>query len=46
MAKNGKITVKKGLKKGTYRIQVKVTAAGNDIYKKMTKKVYVTIIVK
>ena len=46
VAKNGKITVKKGLKKGTYRIQVKVTAAGNDIYKKMTKKVYVTIIVK
>ena len=46
VAKNGKITVKKGLKKGKYRIQVKVTAAGNDLYKKMTKKVYVTIIVK
>ncbi|MBR3738059.1 MAG: hypothetical protein IKN26_04905, partial [Eubacterium sp.] len=42
----GKITVKKGLKKGTYKIEVKVTAAGNNTYKKGTKTVTVTIKVK
>lgn len=36
----GKVTVKKGLKKGkTYSIKVKVTAAGNANYKKGTKTV-------
>ena len=39
----GKITVKKGLKKGTYKIKVKVKAAGNDTYKSATKTVTVTI---
>ena len=29
----GKVTVKKGLKKGTYKIKVKVKAAGNANYK-------------
>nr|MCR5207633.1 CAP domain-containing protein [Eubacterium sp.] len=29
VAKNGKITVNKGLKKGTYKVKVKVKAAGN-----------------
>ena len=29
----GKVTVKKGLKKGTYKIKVKVKAAGNTNYK-------------
>ncbi|MBQ7203799.1 MAG: leucine-rich repeat domain-containing protein [Eubacterium sp.] len=42
----GKITVKKGLKKGKYTIKVKVTAAGNATYKKITKTVTVTIRVK
>ena len=42
----GKITVKKGLKKGTYKIKVKVTAAGNTTYKAVTKTVTVTIKVK
>ena len=46
VAKNGKITVKKGLKKGTYKIKVKVTAAGNTTYKAVTKTVTVTIKVK
>lgn len=46
VAKNGKITVKKGLKKGTYKITVKVTAAGNNIYDSATKTVTVTIKVK
>ncbi|MBE6741439.1 MAG: hypothetical protein E7570_03960 [Ruminococcaceae bacterium] len=42
----GKITVKKGLKKGTYKVKVKVKAAGNDTYKSATKIVTVTIKVK
>ncbi len=45
-AKTGKITVKKGLKKGTYKVAVNVTAAGTNIYKKLTKKVTVKIRVK
>ena len=43
---SGKITVKKGLKKGTYKITVKVTAAGNATYKSGSKTVTVTIKVK
>ncbi len=46
VAKNGKITVKKGLKKGTYKIKVKVTAAGNGTYAAASKTVTVTIKVK
>lgn len=42
----GKVTVKKGLKKGTYKVNVSVTANGNDYYKKITKKTTVTIVVK
>ncbi|MBE6041956.1 MAG: cadherin repeat domain-containing protein [Clostridiales bacterium] len=30
--KTGKIKVRKGLKKGTYKVTVKITAAGNDEY--------------
>ena len=30
--KNGNVTVKKGLKKGTYKVKVKVRAAGNEKY--------------
>ena len=30
---NGKVTVKKSLKKGTYKVKVKVKAAGNTNYK-------------
>ena len=43
ISKSGKITVKKGLKKGTYKLKVKVTAAGNKNYKKKSKTVTVTI---
>lgn len=43
---NGKITIKKGLKKGTYKIKVKVTAAGNKSYKSAVKTVTVKIVVK
>lgn len=46
VAKNGKITIKKGLKKGTYKIKIKVTAAGNASYKAATKTVTVKIIIK
>ena len=31
-SKTGKVTIKKGLKKGTYRVSVKVSAAGNSNY--------------
>ncbi|MCR5208246.1 MAG: hypothetical protein K6C14_07220 [Eubacterium sp.] len=43
VAKNGKITVKKGLKKGTYTIKVTIKAAGNATYKAATQKVTVKI---
>ena len=42
----GKITVKKGLKKGTYKVSIKVKAAGNSTYKSATKTVTVTIKIK
>ena len=44
--KTGKITVRKKLKKGTYKLKVKVKAAGNSRYKSVTKKVTVKIKVK
>ena len=37
-AKTGKVTVKKGLKKGTYSVKVKVKAKGNANYKKSAVK--------
>ena len=42
----GKVTVKKGLKKGTYSIKVAVTAAGNATYSAKTKAVTFKIKVK
>ena len=45
-AKTGKITVKKGTKKGKYTITVSVTAAGNGEYKAVTVEKKVTIKVK
>ncbi len=46
VAKTGKITVKKGLKKGTYIVKIKVTAAGNKDFKAGSKTVKVTIKIK
>ncbi|MBQ9360738.1 MAG: hypothetical protein IJT96_06850 [Lachnospiraceae bacterium] len=46
VAKNGKVTVKKGLKKGTYKIELNVTAAGNAKYAKATKAVTFKVVVK
>ena len=42
----GVITVKKGTKKGTYKIKVTVTAAGNDTYAAGSKTVTVKVAVK
>ena len=42
----GKITIKKKTKKGTYKIKLKVTAAGNKNYKAGNKIVTLTIKVK
>lgn len=39
----GKMTVKKGIKKGKYKVRVKVTDKGNSNYKSKTKTVTVTI---
>ena len=36
VSENGTVTVKKGLKMGSYRVKVKVTAAGNDSYRAKT----------
>ncbi len=38
-ATTGKISIKKGTKKGTYKLKVKVTAGGNDDYKSGTNTV-------
>ncbi|MBE6027822.1 MAG: hypothetical protein E7227_04340 [Clostridiales bacterium] len=46
VASTGKITAKKGLKKGTYSVKVKVTAAGDDDHKPLTKTVTVKVVVK
>lgn len=44
--KTGKVTVRKGTKKGLYKIKVKVTAKGNAKYKAGSKNVTVKIRVK
>lgn len=46
IAKNGKVTCKKGLKKGTYKVKVKLKAAGNSSYLPATKTTTLTIVVK
>ena len=45
-SKTGKITVKKKLKKGTYKVKIKVRAAGNADYKAFSKTVTVKVRVK
>ena len=44
--KTGKILVKKGLKKGKYKLSIKVRAAGDISYKAAVKTVKVTVKVK
>ena len=43
IAKNGRITIRKGLRKGNYNLKVKVRASGDDDYKSITKTVTVKI---
>ncbi len=43
ISKSGVITVKKGLKAGTYKLKVKVKAYGNSSYKAATRTATVTI---
>ena len=45
-SQNGNITIKKGLKKGTYKLLVRVSAAGNANYLAISRTVTVTIKVK
>ncbi|MBR3314903.1 MAG: hypothetical protein IKG18_12275 [Atopobiaceae bacterium] len=42
----GKVTVRKGTKKGTYTIKIKVTAAGNANYKAKSQTVTCKVVVK
>ncbi len=44
--KTGKITIKKGVKKGLYKFKIKVTAAGNANYQSKSKTVTVKIKVR
>ena len=46
VAGNGKVTVKKGSPKNTYKLKVKVTAAGNSAYKAKSKTVTLVVKVK
>ena len=43
---SGKMIVKKGMRKGTYKIKVKINAAGGGNYNKVTKTVTVNVKVK
>ena len=45
-SKNGKLTIKKKLKKGKYKLSLSLTATGNSNYLKKTKKITVTVKVK
>ena len=45
-SKTGKITIKKGLKKGTYKITIKVSASGNDYYLAGSRNATVKVVVK
>ena len=44
--KTGKLTVKKGLKKGTYKVKINVKAAGNDKYAEASKTVTIKVRIK
>ena len=46
VAKTGKVTVKKGLKKGIYKVKVKASKAANTNYKAASKTVTIKIVVK
>lgn len=43
VAKNGKVTVKKGIKKGAYKVKVMVNASGNNEYVAGSQEVTLTV---
>jgi hypothetical protein len=43
--KTGKVTVKRGTKKGAYKVRIKVTAKGNANYKSLSKTLTCTVVV-
>lgn len=46
VTKKGKITIKKGIRKGTYKIKIRITAAGTPRFRKASKLVTVKIKIK
>ncbi len=44
--KNGKLTVKKGTGKGTYKIKIRIAAAGDTNYNPLSKTIMVTVRIK
>ena len=44
--KTGKVTIKKGAKRGTFKFRIKVSAAGNNNYKARSKLITCTMVVK
>ena len=46
ISNDGKIAVKKGTKKGSYKIKVKATAAASGSYKATSSTVVITVVVK
>ena len=44
--KNGKLTIKKGTRKGVYKIKIRITAAGDTNYNPLSKTIVVTVKVK
>ena len=43
VAKDGKVTVKKGTKKGSYNVRIKVRAEGNKNYKAFSETAVITV---
>ena len=47
VAKSGKVTLKKGLKRGPYKLKVKLTAPTNDKYKAAkTKTITLKVVIR
>ena len=45
-ARTGKITVRKGTKKGTYKVRIRVTASGDALHLPVSKTVTVKIVIR
>lgn len=46
VASDGKVTLKPGIKKGPHSVKVKITAAGDKNYRKLTKSAVFTVVIK